>query len=218
MALFRKTGEFYENLKDELSWNLRFSNAQMFFSEIQDKIGNLERGTEYPLYFPKIGSFVKSLLAKEISLITEFVKINESELNRHRLKDWSYSERFNYFVKNFYYYSNPTLNNLYYSSNTEVAHLQKVKQHYNILNVVWLASFLLFGATSISLTNFYFRTRVSNFSTALRASVFAYLSLYGFYHASDIVRSYFLNNTVRRLGYGHLTNRSLKRNVELSLH
>lgn len=218
MALFRKTGEFYDNLKDELTWNLRFSNPQMFLSEIQDKIGNLERGTEYPLYFPKTGRFLKSLLAKEVSLITEFVKINESELNKHRLKDWAYSERFNYFVKNFYYFSNSTLNNLYYYSNTERAHLQKVKYHYNILNTLWLASFLVFGASSISITNYFFRTRQSNISTALISSVVVYLSLFGFYNFSDITKNYFLNNTVRRLGYGHLTSRSLKRNVELSLH
>lgn len=219
MTFYPTLGNYYDNLKDRVSWNLRYGSPVTVLEDLCNSFLDLERGTELPYYFPILERNVKKGLQKGFEHLANSIFVHESPLNKHRLNSWTYFRRFHYLETHFYLYSNETINNLYYYTKMTVSDYQRVNSHYQKLLFSHLAYNLVSGSLIFALVNGFFRSRKATLSTALIASVPTFAFLYFNYQLSDSVKNYFLNQNVRRLGYGQFIAGkafSFPRNVELT--
>lgn len=219
MSLYNSAGNFYENLKENTFWHLKHSNPITILDAVYTKILDAERGTEMPYYLPKTTYYSKYALSMLLSEAALFCLSHDTELNKNKHKNWTYYQRLSYFVRNFYLYSNETIYNLYYYSNIKKGEYRIVERFYNHLYFYWFAYNCVTGVAFFALANHLFRSRKANFTTALISSVPVFAALIANYHISDGVKNYFLNQSVRRQGYGQFISSKWKRyprNVEFS--
>lgn len=219
MSIYTKLENFYENTKENALWHAKHSNPLTILSAVFNKFMDAERGTEMPYYFPGLTKLTKDYTNKLIQIGTLFAVAHESELNSIRHKNFTNYDRLNYFARKFYFVSNPTVANLYYQAKLDEAHYQRVENLYKKLYLTHFAYNVVSGTLLVACANHYFRSRKATLPTVLLASVPVFASLLVNYNLSDGVKNYFLNNYVRRLGYGYLTcNRysSYPRNVDFT--
>lgn len=223
MTLFQKTGNYYENLKDNVVWHVRYSNPVHMFGELFNSLLDRERGTEYPLYFNNEQRMVDNYVTWLIKNSVKFAQTHESDLNKHRLNNWNYTKRLEYFLKNYYIYSNESMYNCYYYAQMENSQYQRLKTYYTHISLLSLFYNVAAGVSIIGASNFYFRHKKASIATAFVISLPTFAFLYLNFQFSELVKSFFINNSIRRLGYGHLCEsfpkfNSLKRNVEMNLN
>ena len=219
MSLYNKIENFYENAKENIQWHAKHTNPITLISTLYNKILDAERGTEMPYYLPGMTKLAKDYTNKLVQIGTLFAISHENELNTIRNKNFTNYDRLNYFSRKFYFVSNPTVANLYYQAKLDEAHYQRVENLYKKLYLTHFAYNVVSGTLLLACTNHFFRSKKANLPTVFLASIagFALLSLN--YKLSDGVKNYFLNNYVRRLGYGYLTCNGLStfpRNINFS--
>ena len=97
--------------------------------------------------------------------------------------------------------------------------LNRLESFYNYTAFTWFAYNLVSGTAIIAITNLLSRKFRPNALTVFLSSVVAYNLILINYKGSDLVKNYFINHSVRRLGYGHLVEgclSPLQKNVEVT--
>jgi hypothetical protein len=219
MTFLNAVGDYYSNLKNIVVWNLRYGSPVTILDDIYNRILDQERGTEMPYYFPTTTKVVKQVLHSVITNSVSFVSLNESELDKHRKTQMTYYTRLGKFCKRFHSYSNDSMYNVHFYTKMTESEYHKVNTQYNNLFFLNLSYNALSGALILASSNHYFRSRKADLKTAFVASIPAFAALLVNYHISDGVKNYFINNSIRRLGYGQYTSSKWKhysRNVEFS--
>lgn len=162
-----------------------------------------ERGTEFPYYFPAEGKFIQDKLEQATEFFNNFIHLHESERNSADFEK-TFVSRFRYVLKNFHYYSNDTMANLYFGEKLPVRDYQRIKSNYNKLFFSWFAYNCFSGLFLVALNNHFFKFRRASLPLVLGATLTTMASLGVNYELSYQVMEKMLNVQVRRLGYGHL--------------
>ena len=220
MTFYPIAGSYYENLKDKVLWNVRYGSPVSILDDLYTGFLDRERGVDMPYYFPTATRVVKQGLQSEFESLANMVAVHESPLNKHRLNNWTYYKRLMYKTRNFYLYSNETMNNLFYYTQMSSSEYQKVKSNYNFLFGTNLLYNAVSGTALVAYINHQLARQNRGVFGALVGSLVVFGLLYANYEISDRVKNYFFNNTVRRLGYGQFIagkTKSFPRNVELNL-
>jgi hypothetical protein len=205
MSLINKISDFVENTKENIEWHLKFSNPVTFIHSVFTGIMNLERGTEVPFYFPFLTRHIKRTIRQAIVSAGNFVRYHEPEINLEGKEPHPHYQRLEYFLQHFYLYQNETLRNLYYYKQAPKGHYERLNHQYNYIYASWLIYNAISGASLVAVTNYIFKRRLgAKFSTSLIATVPLSFVFVLNYHISDAVKSYFINNSVRRLGHGDI--------------
>ena len=219
MTLYNSIGDYYSNFKNIVVWNLRYGNPITIINDIYNRFMDQERGTEMPYYFPTATKTVKHLINSNIQRSISFVGLHESELDKHRNNKMTYTNRLVKFARNFHLYSNESLFNVHFYTKMTESEYHKVTTQYNNLFLLNLVYNSVSGALILAIANHYFRARKADVKTAFVATIPAFAALLVNYHISDEFKNYFINNSIRRLGYGQYTSSKWSRyprNVEFS--
>lgn len=203
MSAYEYLSEKISKAYDYVCWDLR--NVSFFSKLILPfhKIMRRERGTEFPYYFPSEGRFIADKLNDATNFLNDFIHLHESERNRNDFNK-TFIERFKYVLKNFHYYSNDTIANLYFSEKLPARDYQRIKSHYNLLFFSWFGYNSLAGVFLVLLNNHFFRSRKTSIPIVFLATL-STLALFGVnYELSYQTMEKMLNLQVRRLGYYHL--------------
>lgn len=219
MSLLNHLGNYYDNFTDTAGWYLRHTNPITILQKIYNGVLNIERGTEYPMYFPFLARHIKFGIAELIACGTHFVRHHEPEINTVGRNDHTDFQRLEYFFNNFYKYQNGTMKNLMYYSQIPRSQLDRMESLYNYTAITFLAYNIISGTALLAIVNFYARAYKPNLLTALVATVPLYALIWFNYSLSDKAKNYVINNSARRLGYGHLTEgvfKGVSRNVEFT--
>lgn len=205
MTAFEYLGEKLNKAYDYVLWDLRnvsiFSKISLPFHKIMRR----ERGTEFPYYFPSEGRFIADKLNDITDYLNNFVHLHESERNRADFNK-TFVERFKFVLRNFHYYSNDTMANLYFAEKLPIRDYQRIKSVYNQLFFSWFGYNCLSGVFLVALNNHIFRCRKTSIPIVLLATA-STLALLGVnYELSHQALEKSLNFQVRRLGYEHLVH------------
>lgn len=219
MSLINYLENSYESFVDTAGWYLRHANPIVILDKIYNGFLDIERGTEYPMYFPFLARNIKFGINELIAYGTHFVRHHEPEINTEGRNDFTDYQRLEYFFNNFYKYQNGTMKNLMYSSKIPRSQLNRMESLYNYTALSFLAYNVISGTAIVAVVNFYARQYKPNLITALGATIPAYALIWLNYSLSDKVKNSVINNAARRLGYGHLTAgvfKGVPRNVEFT--
>lgn len=219
MTFVQKINDTYEEIKDRLKWNVKYANPVTILQDLYNGILDVERGTEIPFYFPYMTSIVKKSIRNLVVNATFFVHHHEPEVNTSGKLNHSDFSRLAYFVNNFYKYQNFTYRNVMYYDQIPKTKLNRLESFYNYTAFTWFAYNLVSGTAIIAITNLLSRKFKPNALTVFLSSVVAYNLILVNYKGSDLVKNYFINHSVRRLGYGHLVEgclTPLQKNVEVT--
>jgi len=219
MSFLNYLGNSYDSFVDSAGWYLRHSNPITILQNIYHGILNIERGTEYPMYFPFLTRHIKFGINELIAYGTHFVRHHEPEINTEGRNDYTDFQRLEYFFNNFYKYQNGTMKNLMYSSQIPRTQLHRMESLYNYTALTFFAYNVISGTALVAVVNFYARSYKPNLLTAAVATIPLYALIWFNYSLSDKVKNYFINNSARRLGYGYLNEglfKSVPRNVDFT--
>jgi hypothetical protein len=165
-----------------------------------------ERGLDFPFYFPYQKRIVERSLAVFMEWLNNFVNLHEPERYAGETS-LTLIKRLKYVGRNFHFYTNDTMSNLFYSEGLPVRDYQRLKSLYTNYYLLFLTWNSASGVFLVALNNFLFRTRKASIPMVFLASLstFALFSInYNIsYHLMDISFS----QNVRRFGYGHLIHR-----------
>lgn len=203
MSAFEYISEKVSKAYDYLSWDWRNGTFSAKIVTPFFAILRRERGTEFPYYFPSEGKFLQEKLDQATEFCNEFIHVHESERNRADF-DQTFVSRFKYVLRNFHYYSNDTIANLYFGEKLPVRDYQRIKSNYNLLFFSWFTYNCVSGVFLVALNNHFFKCRKASFPLVLGATLTTMASLGVNYELSYRVLERLLNVQVRRLGYGHL--------------
>lgn len=212
MTLLNQIENYYDKTKDSLGWHLRHSNPITILGSIYNGFFDLERGTEMPYYFPIPTYYTKLGIKKLVTNLTFFVRYHEPEINIHGKNDITEYRRLEYFLRNFYLYQNGTMKNLMYYDQIPRTTLHRIKSFYNYTYATWFAYNIISGAALVAIVNYHLPPTILS-----TIPLFALVWLN--YQVSDSIKNYFINNSARRLGYGHLVEgltKHVPRNVEFT--
>jgi len=203
MSAYEYISEKFNKAYDYICWDLRNVN---FITKLYLPFHALlrrERGTEFPYYFPNEGKFVQDKLHQATEFLDEFVHLHESERNRADFNQ-SFVSRFKYVLKNYHYYSNDTMANLYFGEKLPIRDYQRIKSNYNKLFFSWFTYNCLSGVFLVVLNNHLFKCRKTSIPMIFAATLTTMATLGMNYELSYQVMEKILNFQVRRLGYEHL--------------
>lgn len=207
------------NYSDSIKWNWTYSSptTQIFYPFWW--LMRRERGTEFPFYFPNEAGLIKYELDLAYGFMDSFIHSHESDRNP-AVHNQTLVNRIKYLLKNFHYYSNDTMANLYFSTKLPLRDYQRLKSTYNQYSALFLAYNTLSGVFLIALTNHFFRSRKTTMPTVLAASVAMFASFALNYRASYFLLDTALSQNVRRLGHKEFIHRygtQYPRNIEFSM-
>jgi len=220
MSLIEYAKEKGRGAYDYFKWELRYNSIGNWVYYPFWLLMNRERGLDFPFYFNGEKKFVEGKLAVVVEWVNNFV--NQHEPERHP-GDTSLTlvKRMKYVAKNFAYYSNDTMSNLYFSEKLPARDYQRLKNTFLHYYLFFLGYNTASGVFLVALNNYIFRTRKASLPLVLLASGLTYAMLYCNYRVSyGLMDSVFAFN-VRRLGYGHLVhnyNTYYPRNVDFISH
>ena len=219
MTLYNAAEDYYQKAKSIVVWNIRYGSPVTILNDIYNRILDQERGEEMPFYFPVATRVVKQILNKNINLGISFASLHESELDKHRNDKLTYYDRLGKFCRRFHLYSNESMYNCHFYTKMTESEYHKINTQYTQLLLLNLSYNALSGALILAVANHYFRSVKANPTTAFFATIPAFAALLLNYNLSDGVKNYFINNSIRRLGYGQYTSSKYSRyarNVEFS--
>lgn len=194
-----KLNDFYELIKWEMKWSTPFHWPFYVWHSFM----NRERGLDFPFYFNNEKKFVERKLAIFIEWMNNFVNLHEPERWEGET-DHTLIKRVKYVAKNFPYYMNDTMSNLYYSSKLpqrDYARLKTTFLHYYMLFFIYNSAS---GIFLVALNNYFFRTRKASIPVALVASITTFVLFSGNYKVSYKIMDSAFNQSVRRMGHQHL--------------
>jgi len=203
MSAYEYLSDKFFKAYDYISWDLRNISFISKLSLPFHLLLRRERGTEFPYYFPSEGKFVRDKLEQATELFDQFVHLHESERNRADFEQ-TFVSRFKYVLKNFHYYSNDTMSNLYFGEKLPIRDYQRIKSNYNKLFVSWFAYNCLSGVFLVALNNHLFKCRKTSIPIVLAATLTSMATLGINYELSYQLMEKMLNLQIRRLGYEHL--------------
>ena len=213
-----------EYLNNQYEWAIWFWRHSSFFNLLVMPYWiamRRERGTDFPYYFPEEAYFIQQLLKKTIEKIDLFVHYHELERNREGDYNKTFAERSTWVSRNFHYYSNDTMANLFFAKKLPQRDYTRVKNLYNNYAVGLLAYNSLSGVALIALNNFFFRSRKTSMPVVFLASLSCTGLIALNFHLSYKVVDSFFNENVRRLGYNGLIHKygsHYPRNVDFSYY
>jgi hypothetical protein len=203
MSAYEYVSEKFNKAYDYISWDLRNINFIARLTTPFHALLRRERGTEFPYYFPQEGKFVQDKLEQATEILNDFVHMHESERNRADFNK-SFVSRFKYVLKNFHYYSNDTMSNLYFGEKLPIRDYQRLKNNYNKLYFSFFTYNCLSGIFLVVLNNHLFKCRKTSIPMVLAATLTTMASLGINYEMSYLLMDRMFNFQVRRLGYSHL--------------
>lgn len=220
MSLLEKIGDNYDNFKDSANWHIKHASPIYAVDKLYNKFLDSERGLQIPYYAPHTQHLIRGAIKNLFASAANFVHSHELEINTKGKDNITKYRRIFYFLNHFYVYSNTTMSNIYYYSNAKSGHLQRAQSFYNYSYLTWFLYNVVSGAALVALTNFYLKKFKPSLPIALIGTVPLFAAVSFNYTLSDKVKNYFVNNTVRRLGYGHLTSNlgNFPRNVEFTAY
>ena len=217
MSISNYLSDKYQDFKDNLKFHYKHSNIITILTSVVNYIHNMERGTEYPEYFPYASQAAKCLVDSSILHFANFIRIHEPEINIKGKKDWSYYKRIEYFLKHFHIYQNETMRNLYFLRKIQQTQMDKLNYNYNVFHFSWLFYNCVSGTALVAITGYLFKNKNygkhfgGRFTNAFVASVPLFAALWLNYQVSEGVKIVLVNNHVRRLGHGDLVCRKFER-------
>lgn len=203
MAAIEYIGDQFKKTFDYVNWAVHNTYLLAWLQTPFHLILRRERGTEFPFYFQSESEFIHKYLNHFQNFVDDLVHYHESERNVADFEQ-NLPKRFNYFIRNYYIYSNDTMANLYFSQKLPVRDYQRIKSNYNFLFASWFGYNLISGACLIALNNHLFRMRRTTMPLVFLAFVTNGLALRLNYDLSNKVMEKSLNFQIRRLGHGHL--------------
>ena len=206
----------YEYLKWELKYNSVFNWIYYPFWFVM----NRERGLDFPFYFNGEKKFVEGKLAVVMEWVNNFV--NQHEPERYP-GDTSLTlvDRIKYVGKNFSYYSDDTMSNLFFSEKLPTRDYQRLKKSFNNYYLLIIGFNTLIGVGLVALNNYFFRARKASLPLVFAASGLSYSMFYLWNKNSYKFLDWAFSFNVRRFGYEHLIHNHgshYPRNVDFISH
>lgn len=201
MSVTEYVSNKFSYLKDRLCWQFEHNSIVNWLYFPFWWAMRRERGTEFPFYFTEEAAFSLKNLNIAVDYFDNFINYHETERNVDGTENKTFTERLKYVLRNFHYYSNDTMANLYFSTKLPERDYQRAKNFYNHL----FASLVLYNTFSgtflIALNNHFFRGRKTTIPIVALASVTSFAAFALNYKASYCVMDSLFNNYVRRLGH-----------------
>lgn len=205
MSLIEYAKEKGKNAYDRIRWELKYSSPGNWIFYPFWWVMHRERGLDFPFYFPEEKKFTERKVAILIEWLNNFVNLHEPE---RYSGDTSLTliKRIKYVAKNFHFYSNDTMSNLYYNAKLPLRDYQRLKYTYMQYYLLFLTYNSAAGIFLVALNNYFFRNRRASIPVALVASVTTFFLFSVNYKLSYKMMDMGFNWNVRRLGYGHLVH------------
>jgi hypothetical protein len=209
-----------KNIYERLSWEAKHSAVINLVFYPYWWFMDRERGMDFPFYFPNEKRFVERKLAIFIEWVNNFVNLHEPERYAGDT-NLTLIQRIKYVSKNFHFYTNDTMSNLYFSERLPLRDYQRVKNYFSNYYLLFLTYNTASGIFLIALNNYLFRTRKASIPLTAVASVTTYMLFSSNYQLSYYMMDKAFSQSVRRLGYSHLIhkyNSHYLRNVDFVSH
>lgn len=209
-----KANGVYDNFK----WNMSYASPLTVVFYPFWWIMRRERGREFPFYFPDETAVIHFELDLAYAALDDVVHAHESDRNP-AVHNKTLVNRLKYAIKNFHFYSNDTMANLFFSTKLPLRDYQRIKSTYLQLTGLFMLYNTFSGVFLVALTNHFFRGRKTTLPTVFVASVALFAGFVLNYKASYTLMDSALNNSVRRLGHKELVHRyggKYPRNIEFT--
>ncbi len=207
-----KSIDVYEKLK----WQAKYSTLGNIMFYPFWWFMERERGLDFPYYFPYSRKFTERKLAIFMEWLNNFVNLHEPERYAGETS-LTLIKRLKFVGKNFHYFTNDTMSNLYYSEGLPARDYQRLKSYFSNYYLVFLTYNTLTGVFFVALNNFLFRSRKASLPLVFAASLSTFALFSINYNLSYRVLDFGFRQNVRRMGYGHLIhkyNSCYPRNVD----
>jgi hypothetical protein len=209
-----------KSIFESLRWEMKHSTflTMAFYPYVW--FMNRERGLDFPFYFPGEKKFIERKLAIFIEWVNNFVNLHEPERYPGETS-LTLVQRIKYVAKNFHYFTNDSVSNLYFSEKLPLRDYQRLKNYYSNYYLMFMVYNSLSGIFLIALNNYLFRSRKASIPLVALSSVTTYFLFSMNYNLSYHVLDGVFNQSVRRMGYSHLIhkyNSHYLRNVDFISH
>lgn len=217
MTLYEWINEKAHNNWESFKWHLKFSSLFTMMSYPYWWVVQRDRGRDFPYYLVDEREAVVHAVKESVGIIDDFIHNHEPEMDKGEgAYGQHYLNRLKYVFKNFHYYSNETIANLYFQTKLPLGDYQRIKNVYNHYYFTWLGYNSLSGIFLVALNNYFFRCRKVTLPVVFLASLTTFAMISANYKVSECIMNYGLNQYVRRLGYKEhvYSGRSYPRNID----
>ena len=119
-----------KSIFESLRWEMKHSTFLTLAFYPYVWFMNRERGLDFPFYFPGEKKFIERKLAIFIEWVNNFVNLHEPERYPGETS-LTLVQRIKYVAKNFHYFTNDSVSNLYFSEKLPLRDYQRLKNYYS---------------------------------------------------------------------------------------